>query len=259
MTAQSLFVSHGAPDLLVTPCPAQDFLSDLGRKMKRPDAIIVISAHYLTDELEVTSSISPETIHDFWGFDSKLYELKYEAPGAGAIAKALKCQLQEHGLETRLNTKRGLDHGAWVPLKLMFPQADIPVVQLSLNQNQDAAWHYRVGQILKPLRKKNILLMGSGSLTHNLNAYSKNRSQIDSPTPQWVSSFNDWVYRKISHNDLDAIINALDQGPHAKDNHPTNEHFLPFSFALGAGDISSASRVHQSYTYGVLSMDAYKF
>jgi len=259
MIAKSLFVSHGAPDLLVTSCPAQDFLSDVGRKMKRPDAIIVISAHYLTDGLEVTSSDAPETIHDFWGFDPKLYELKYEVPGAGTLARAIKSQLQEQGLGTRLNTKRGLDHGAWVPLKLMFPQADIPVVQLSLNQNQDAAWHYRVGQMLKPLLKKNILLMGSGSLTHNLNAYSKNRGHIDSPTPQWASSFNDWVYQKISEGDLNAIINALNQGPHAKDNHPTAEHFLPFTFALGAGEISSASRIHQSYTYGALSMDAYKF
>lgn len=259
MTALSLFISHGAPDLLTASCSAQTFLSNLGRQLTRPDAIIVVSAHHDSTEVEITSGSNPETIYDFWGFDPELYQVKYGAPGAPVLAQKIAKDLAKLEMKSKLNSERGFDHGAWVPLQLMFPQANIPIVQVSLNHSQNVEWHYRLGQGLKPFREQNILVMGSGSLTHNLSAYSQNRSKIHSSTPNWVSGFNDWVHEKILERDHGAVIKALDEAPNAKDNHPTDEHFLPFIVALGAGNISTAHRIHESYTYGVLSMDTYSF
>ncbi len=259
MTALSLFVSHGAPDLLTTSCPAQTFLLSLGQELARPEAIIVISAHHDSTGVEISSGSNPETIHDFWGFDPELHQIKYGAPGAPVLAQKIAKDLAKIGMKPNLDSERGFDHGAWVPLGLMFPAANIPVVQVSLNRNQNADWHFRLGKGLKPFRDQNILVIGSGSLTHNLRAFGQNRKSIDSPTPNWVSGFNDWVHNKILNRDQHAIIEALDEAPNAKDNHPTDEHFLPFIVALGAGDISTARRIHKSYTYGVLSMDAYSF
>ena len=259
MRAPSLFISHGAPDLLINPCPARTFLSELGPSLKRPKAIILVSAHHMSGDIEITSGAKPETIHDFWGFNPNLYEISYNASGDTSLAKAIEARLLKHDISPNLNPRRGLDHGAWVPLKLVFPKADVPVVQVSLNRYQDANWHFELGKILKSFRDQNIMIMGSGSLTHNLQAYSHNRSNIESPVPNWVSGFNDWIFEKISEGDIAAVTKALTIGPYANENHPTPEHFLPLIVAMGAGDISYARRLHHSYTHGVLSMDAYRF
>ena len=259
MRAPSLFISHGAPDLLITPCPAQTFLSELGPSLKRAKAIIMVSAHHMSSDIEITSGARPETIHDFWGFNPKLYDIFYHASGDPILAQAIKTALSEHDISAQLNPHRGLDHGAWVPLKLIFPMADIPIVQVSLNKHQDANWHFELGKILKSFREQNIMIIGSGSLTHNLQAYALNQSNIESPVPNWVSGFNDWISEKISEGDTAAVTTALSIAPYAMENHPTSEHFLPLIVAIGAGETPNARRLHHSYTHGVLSMDAYRF
>ena len=252
----ALFVSHGAPTLIITPGAARDFLTALGAQLPRPRAVLAVSAHWETAEPTVSLAPHPETIHDFSGFPRELYEMRYPAPGAVELAKRTSALLTQAGFAARADDRRGLDHGAWVPLKLMYPDADIPVTQLSVQSQLDARHHYRVGEALRPLREEGILILASGSLTHNLRELDWS-GQI---TPAWVSDFSDWVAAASNSSDPDTLLRYREQAPAAARNHPTEEHFLPFFVALGAGSASvQASRIHQSTTFGVLAMDAYRF
>ena len=260
MTQQpSLFISHGAPTLVLDASPARDFLERLGTQLERPKAILIISAHFDARNPTLTSGAAPRTIHDFGGFGPEMHAMQYPAPGDPGLAERAAAMLRASGLDAVTDGERGLDHGAWVPLKLAYPEADIPVVQLSISMNQSPEWHYRLGQAIAPLRDEGVLIIGSGGTTHNLRAFFTGSYKIDSDAPEWVTLFSEWVAEKVAANDRGALIEAVEQGPMARQNHPSMDHILPFFVALGAGGEGAGERLHQSTTYGVLAMDAHRF
>lgn len=259
-TPRSLFVSHGAPNLLLHNSAARDFLSDYGRELGRPAAILVASAHWETDAPQVSAATQPETIHDFRGFERELHDMTYPAPGAPEVADAVKRRLDTAGIPASVHPTRGLDHGAWVPLALLYPDADVPVLQVSVQPAAGPRAHLRLGEALAPLADEGVLIVGSGSLTHNLHEFFENQYPIDAPALDWVEEFGAWMHDKAEAGDRDALVDYRAQAPHAERNHPTDEHLLPFFVALGAaGEGGRAKRVHTSHTYGILQMDAYAF
>ncbi len=253
----ALFISHGSPMVLTKSSPGRDFLLSLASHVERPRAVLSISAHYVTRRPEVSTAARPKTIHDFGGFPPEFYEMQYPAPGAPDVAAATAKALRDAGMEVREHPERGFDHGTWVPMILGFPDADIPVAQLSLQPYDDAATHFRIGQALAPLRDDNVLIMASGSLTHNLSAYFRGSQ---APTEPWAQAFVDWVLDAVSENRIDDLLDFETKAPHAAMNHPTTEHFLPLFVALGAASPGTpGERLHTSMDGGVLAMDAYRF
>ncbi|HTN94523.1 MAG TPA: class III extradiol ring-cleavage dioxygenase [Gallionella sp.] len=258
MKTPVLFVLHGAPTLPLEPGDTGVALRKLGEQLQRPSAILVISAHWETRIPTVSRAVHPETIHDFSGFPAELYELQYHAPGAPETAKSTALALQRAGIPVELDDTHGLDHGAWVPLSLMYPKADIPVAQLSLQPDNDPAWHIALGRALRPLREHGVLIVGSGSISHNLRELFKHPQ--GAPVPAWVTEFCDWIAERIAAGDLDALGDYRARAPHAAMNHPTDEHLLPLFVALGAADkIDHSERLNRVTTYGMLAMDAWLF
>ena len=258
MTMPSLFLSHGAPTLPLTDTPARTFLAELGRRLERPKAIVVISAHWETALPTVSAVDRNETIHDFGGFPRALYEIRYPAPGAPAVAAQVADLLRGAGLDCEIDRRRGLDHGAWVPLLLMYPQADIPVLQLSVQPQRGPQHHLLVGRALAPLRQQGVLIIGSGSFTHDLSEFRGHG--LNDAAPDWVDGFADWFHAALTKSQIDKLIDYRRLAPFAVKNHPTEEHLLPLYAALGAaGANASAERLHASATYGVLRMDVYAF
>ncbi|KCZ50891.1 DODA-type extradiol aromatic ring-opening family dioxygenase [Hyphomonas pacifica] len=255
----SLFISHGSPTLGQDDAPVRDFLRHLGQALPRPKAILVISAHFNAPIPVLTGALHPETIHDFQGFPEELYTQLYPAAGSPALAETMRQSLVRSGFEARLHPTRGLDHGAWVPLQLIYPAAEFPIVQLSISMNQTPEWHYRLGKALASYRDEGVLIIGSGALTHNLRALFTARLELHSDTPEWVNTFADWVDDKTLASDDMAVLNALETGPHGLTNHPTPDHILPLFAALGAGSDGPRQLLHKSSTYGILRMDAFAF
>lgn len=253
-----LFLSHGAPTLPLEPGDTGAAWRQLGEQLPKPTAILVISAHWETQIPTVSRAVQPETIHDFSGFPAGLYQLRYPAPGAPEMAQAAAQALQQAGIPVQLDDARGLDHGAWVPLSLMFPHAEIPVAQLSLQPARDPAWHIALGRALRPLREQGVLIIGSGSLTHNLRAVF--RHPQGEPVPDWVTEFCNWIATKIKAGDLDALSAYRTLAPHVMQNHPTDEHLLPLFVALGAANrIDTAQQLNRVTTFGLLAMDVWLF
>ena len=255
----SLFLSHGSPMLAIEDSPAHRFLLELGRKLPRPKAILVASAHWESVAEPAVSLVPhPETMHDFGGFPAELYEIDYPARGAPEAADRAATLLEQAGFAVKRSATRGLDHGAWVPLRLMYPAADIPVAQVSIVRGASPAIHEEMGKALGQLRKEGVLIIGSGSLTHNL--YEFRGHSMDAEVPSWVSDFDTWMKSQLESNQREALLNYRTRAPHAVRNHPTEEHLLPLFVAMGAaGDAPAAERLHASYEYGVLAMDAYAF
>jgi 4,5-DOPA dioxygenase extradiol len=222
----ALFISHGSPMLALENAPTSHFLRGLSAQFPRPAAIVIASAHWETPSPALTGAKQLSTIHDFHGFPAALYDLRYPAPGNPALASRIQGMFQSSGVESTLDPTRGLDHGAWNPLLLMYPQADIPVVALSVQPQRDAALHYRIGQLLEPLRHENILVIGTGNLTHNLQEAFRGHHPS---TPGWVSGFAGWVEGRVAESDTESLLNWQQKAPHALQNHPSPEHFLPFS------------------------------
>ncbi len=257
-TMSSLFVSHGAPTLIIQDGPAHRFLAGYGAVLGKPSAILIASAHWESAVLSVSTVDQPETIHDFYGFPKALYEITYAAPGAPAVAARASAMLRNAGLSGVENSSRGLDHGTWVPLRLMYPTADIPVAQISIQTALGPAHQLAVGRALAPLRDEGVLIVGSGSATHNLAEF---RGQApDTPPLDWVTEFADWTHTVLSEGRTDDLLDYRRIAPHANRNHPTEEHFLPLFTALGAGGPDARAKlVHASTTFGILAMDAYVF
>lgn len=254
----ALFVSHGAPTLALEPRPTRSFLAQLGAAIGRPQAILTISAHWETAAPAVSTALHPETIHDFYGFPEALYAMRYPAPGAPELANQAMQLLAAAGLTAAGVADRGLDHGAWVPLLLMYPGADIPVTQLAVQTPLGPAHHWRLGEALRPLRDQGVLIIGSGSVTHNLREFGRYR--YDDEPPSWVSEFNDWLHTTVESPDREALIDYRMRAPQAARNHPTEEHLLPLLVAAGAATPGSRpQRLYAAYTYGVIGMDAYRF
>src|SRR5450830_1506079 len=258
MAMPSLFLSHGAPTLPLTDTPARSFLQQLGHTLERPKAILVISAHWETEVPTVNAVDSNETIHDFGGFPRALYDMRYPAPGSPHFAARVSEHLRAAGFDCDVDRRRGLDHGAWVPLLLMYPQADIPVLQLSVQPHLGPEHHLLMGRALAPLRHEGVLIIGSGSFTHDLSEFRGHGP--NDPAPDWVNSFADWFHAALTKSQTNDLLNYRSQAPFAVKNHPSEEHLLPLYVALGAaGEDARAERLHASATYSVLRMDVYAF
>lgn len=257
----TLFVSHGSPMLAVTDSAARRFLQDVGPKLPRPRAVLVVSAHYDTALTELTGAERPPTIHDFGGFPAELYRLRYTPQGDPALARSVAERLTAASLPAVVEPLRGLDHGAWIPLMLMFPRADVPTVQLSIDSRRSAEHHFALGRALRSLRDEGVLVLGSGGATHNLGLYfaAGNRTDETAP-PEWVEAFNEWTAGAIAARRIDDLLHYRERAPYAAQNHPTPEHYLPLFVTLGAVyDEEPGARIHASYDRGLLSLDAYGF
>ncbi|POA72407.1 MULTISPECIES: class III extradiol ring-cleavage dioxygenase [Pseudomonas] len=251
----SLFISHGSPMLALEPGASGPALARLAAELPRPKAIVLVSAHWESQDLRVSSNPQPQTWHDFSGFPAALFAVQYPAPGQPELAEQVAQLLRADGLPAQLDDQRPFDHGVWVPLSLMYPQADIPVVQVSLPSQMGPALQTRVGHALSSLRQQGVLLIGSGSITHNLRELDWHAGP-ESVEP-WAKAFRDWMIEKLAANDEAALHDYRRQAPNAVRSHPSDEHLLPLYFARGAGgDFSIA---HQGFTMGALGMDIYRF
>lgn len=259
---ETFYISHGSPTLSIDETlPASPFLKTFKDRVfsQKPSSILVISAHWETTHPTVNVvSATNDTIYDFYGFPKSMYQLKYPAPGAPALAKRVKELLIESGLkEVSEDKKRGLDHGAWVPLMLMYPEADIPVCQLSVQTERDATYHYNMGRALAPLKEEGVLIVGSGSAVHNLRTL---RSSSDDSVASWASEFDTWLKDALLDGRYEDVNHYEEKAPHAKVAHPWPEHLYPLHVAMGAaGGNAKAQLIHHSWSLSSLSYASYKF
>lgn len=253
----SLFISHGAPTFAVEPGQAGPLLRELGGKLPAPRAVLVLSPHWVTPHVRVTTTAAPETIHDFGGFPAELYRIQYPAPGSPEVAARALALLNEGGWNASAEPQRGLDHGAWVPVRHLFPNANVPVLQVSMPRDLDPAGAVRLGRTLAPLAAEGVLIVGSGSITHNLYEF---RQEIGAAGAAYANEFVAWARQAVREHDEQALVNYLHSAPHAQRAHPTPDHYLPLPFALGAGDGEAPVQVLDGgMTYGVIAMDSYVF
>ncbi|MBK6004712.1 dioxygenase [Ramlibacter ginsenosidimutans] len=255
-TLPSLFLSHGAPTFAIDPGLAGAQLRALGKAIGKPAAVVVVSPHWMTRGVQVTAAARPETVHDFGGFPRALYAIDYPAPGAPALAARVQEVLRLAGVAASLDAQRGLDHGAWVPLLHLYPEADVPVVQVSLPVGTDASGALELGRALAPLAREGVLVIGSGSLTHNLYEFRMG----DDHEAAYAREFSAWIRDAVEHGDVERLQHALERAPHAARAHPTSEHFLPLLVAAGAaGSLSPATVLDGGIRHGVLAMESYMF
>ncbi|MDE1915167.1 MAG: dioxygenase [Sphingomonadales bacterium] len=254
----TLFLSHGSPMMPLEDIPARAFIASLGQRLERPKAILLVSAHWDNDVPTLTAAQDLDTIHDFYGFPPALYALSYPAHGAPELAETIADLLGDAGLRAHTDATRGLDHGAWVPLMLMYPQADVPVIQLSIQSRLGPGHHIQLGRALAALREQNVLIIASGGFTHNLRALHRHGPAGEEP--QWASEFSDWMHHALTAGRTCDLVSYRRLAPHAAMAHPTDEHLLPLFVALGAaGPDAKATRLHSSATLGALRLDAYAF
>lgn len=252
----SYFISHGSPELPLQQGEYPAFLRAAGLIPSQTRAILMLSAHWLTAQPRLSAAQQPETIHDFYGFPEPLYRLRYPAPGAPALARQIAERLVEAGYAAGVDDSRGLDHGAWTPLLLMRPAADLPVFQLSLGAGQGPRWHLALGRLLQPLREQGVLIIGSGGTTHNLRDFFS-APPARGPAP-YATQFVDWFERRLLDGEIDALLDYRQQAPGAVRAHPTDEHLLPLYPALGAAEGEPISLLHSSWQ-GSLHMAVYRF
>ena len=252
-----VFVSHGAPDALLNAPDALEDWRKISQRCPRPSAILVISAHWEAQLPVASLAESPETIHDFGGFAPELYRMTYPAPGAPELARRAVELLSERQIDAGLSQNRGLDHGAWIALTVMYPDADIPVTQLSLIHNGSPMAHLKLGEALVPLRQEGVLIVATGSITHNFSWLSWPQKKEVAPALEAKAlRFNDWVAEQVAKHDIQSLLDYR-SAPNGADAHPTAEHFLPLFVALGAAGDSTPIHYHPPFSYGGLSMDAY--
>jgi len=255
MTLPTLFISHGSPMMAVEAGATGAFFRKLGAELPRPKAILCVSAHWMTEAPAVAGTVKPETIHDFYGFPEALYRIRYPVPGAADLATRTQALLQAAGAGCVVDPEYGLDHGAWVPLSYLYPAADIPVAQLSVQPYQDAAWHFRLGEALAPLREEGVLILGSGSSTHNLRELYRGS---DAVVP-WAAAFDDWLGQTLEEGKVAEGLDWVETAPQALRAHPTPEHFLPLFVPWGASKGAAARRIHSGFSSGSLSLSAFAF
>jgi 4,5-DOPA dioxygenase extradiol len=266
----TLFISHGSPMLAVEPSVYGEAWRHIAAELPRPSAILAVSAHWNTRQPALSLVSPPQTLHDFGGFPPELYRIQYPAPGAPTLARRAAELLEQAGIAVELAPERGLDHGAWVPLRQMYPAADIPVTQLSVQPMLNARWHYLLGEALRPLRDDNVLILASGSVTHNLYEVhfdERNPDRADA----YVRRFQEWLFTTLTRQDRDALLDWHRLAPEARRVHPSPEHLLPLFVAYGAaGDITGngesgngegvrLQRPLSNYSVGALAMDCYIF
>jgi 4,5-DOPA dioxygenase extradiol len=243
----SVFISHGAPTLPIDPSMPSGEFASFAARFARPRSILMLSAHWGTAQPVASIAKQPETIHDFHGFPRQLYEIQYRAPGNPELGKEAALLLGQAGIASSV-AEHGLDHGAWVPMLLMFPDAGIPVAQLSIQPRLDPAHHYRVGRALRALREDGVMIIGSGQITHNLRTADFGARPEDAD-PR-VTEFTDWFEDKLTQRDIEALLDYRHQAPHAVLMHPTDEHLLPVFGALGAAS--------DDYELGIQSLGTFQ-
>lgn len=255
----ALFISHGSPMMALEQSAIAVFLKTLATALATPKAIVIFSAHFdFPGEVVITSATAPGTVHDFYGFPEKLYQMKYPAPGEPAMANQIAVLLADNGFSSRLDERQGWDHGAWIPMKLIYPEANIPIVEVSINSQLSANTHFQLGRALRSLRKQGILILGSGGISHNLHEIFS--ASPDPQRVQKVEKFTAWVKEKSHNNEINSLLNYQKDGPYASFNHPTQEHFLPLICVLGAHiEGQPISCIYQGSEYEILALDAYRF
>ena len=265
-TLPPLFLSHGSPMTALEPREAGAFMQRLGPAIDssfgKPRAILMLSAHTMTRSPVLLGAARHEAIYDFGGFDDKLFTLRYDAPGAPALATRVQTLLAQAGIAAQVAPQGGLDHGIWTPLRYAWPAADIPVLPLAWVPTRSPAQQFALGQALAPLADEGVLIIGSGSITHNLRRVFANGLQAQAEQPEIAESaaFRNWINARGTVRDWDALFAYRKLAPHAVDMHPSDEHLLPWYIAAGAGGREYAPlRLHESVTYGSLAMDAYAF
>lgn len=252
-----IFVSHGAPTLPLEDIPARKFLKELGPHYSNIKAVLCISAHWATSIPTVSAVERPETIHDFYGFPEELYQIKYPAYGDPELAEHVAKLIQTADIPCNIDNNRGLDHGAWVPLMLMFPNADIPVIQLSIQNHLNPIRHLKLGRSLKDLKNEGILLIGSGGAVHPL-GYAG--FQFGGPTDEWAIDFDNWLTDAVLAGDGNLLTNYLTLAPYPERAHPYPDHYMPLLTAFGAaGEGVEGNVIHHSWYAGDLGMAAYRF
>jgi 4,5-DOPA dioxygenase extradiol len=252
--APVLFISHGAPSFALEPGLLGPRLTALGEHLSGISAVLVVSAHWQTRGVEVLRTPAPATIHDFAGFPEALYKLSYPAPGAPAQAAQTARLLIEAGYTVRFEDRRGLDHGVWVPLRFLFPRANVPVFQVSMPEGLDAPGAFELGRTLAPLRDEGVMIVGSGSLTHNLSEFRPGAAT----QPAYVREFADWIRQRLRDVDLTALEHYRAAAPHAAHAHPAEDHFLPLLIAQGASAPDEVVEVIEGgIVDAVLSMDSF--
>lgn len=251
----SIFLCHGAPTLAVENNEYTDFLKALGKRL-RPKAIIIFTAHWESETTMISSMDDTyDMIYDFYGFSKELYSIKYPAKGSVELAMKLQSVLRNNRIESNLNTNRGLDHGAWNVLYLMYPKADIPVVQVSVNPEAAMEKQYELGRAIRELGKEDVLIIGSGSTVHNLATVDWSSDK----TEEWAVEFDNWLVQKVENNDKEALFNYRQLAPYAKRAVPREEHIVPMYIAMGSGNKDKPKLLHQSYIYGTLSYICFEF
>ena len=252
-----LFVSHGSPMVALEEDDYTRALGACARRIPRPGAIVVVSAHWQAPRpVRVATSPAPPTIHDFYGFPPELYALRYAPPGAPGLASAIIERLRQAGIEAEADPRRGLDHGAWVPLRFLYPGADVPVVAVSLPAPASPRDLLALGRALAPLRSAGILVLGSGGIVHNLGRLDR-RGEF-APVTAWARAFDDWVRDRLDAGDVDAIAAYERLAPHVSLAVPTSEHFDPLLVTLGAAAGDGRVRdVYAGFRYGSLSMRSF--
>ncbi|MGF9965677.1 DODA-type extradiol aromatic ring-opening family dioxygenase [Bacillus rhizoplanae] len=244
----SLFLAHGSPMLAIENTDYTQFLQTLGKTYK-PKAIVIFTAHWESEVLTISSSDNAyETIYDFGGFPPELYEIKYAAKGSSVLAAMLEEKFKNRGIDVQKDTTRGLDHGSWTLLYRMYPQADVPVVQISVNPFLPAKEQYEIGKAIQGLGKEDILVIGSGVTVHNLRMLKWEQTM---PEP-WAVEFDEWLIDQIQNNNTDALFNWENEAPHARLAVPRAEHFVPLFITMGSGT-AEPKVIHRSYEYGTLS------
>ncbi|WP_053362274.1 class III extradiol ring-cleavage dioxygenase [Bacillus sp. FJAT-27251] len=256
----SLFIAHGAPLLAIEDNSYTQFLKSLGRTLPTPEAIVLFSAHWENTAQQVSDVDEFATIYDFGGFPEALYRIKYPAKGKKAVTKEILELFEQHNVVYKVDTKRGLDHGAWVVLRMLYPEADIPVISMSVNPHLPPEEQYKIGRSLASLREKNILIIGSGGTVHNLGAVKMggNEENVDG----WALDFDRWLERHLVNWDLSSLFKYESLAPAAEYAVPPygKEHFVPLFYAMGAADNQqSAKLLHRSYRYGNLSHSVWQF
>lgn len=255
-----LFVPHGSPMFALQPGAAGVAMSALPSRLKTPRAVIVLSPHWETEVPTVGTATKLETIHDFGGFDERLYAIQYPATGSAEAAKWVAAALTAAGLPAATSAERGLDHGAWVPMRQMFPDADIPVVPLSVQHPGGPSHAYRVGQALAPLAAQGFLIVASGNVTHNLRDFQRLRMFEYAHTPNYVQQFADWIHSRMVTHDIDSLLNYRSLQPAGALAHPRDEHLLPLFTALGAaGRDARPEAFYRGIDDHVIAMDGYVF
>ncbi|MFC5299945.1 dioxygenase [Azospira restricta] len=254
----TLFVPHGAPTFALHPGAAGAALTRFAAALPRPRAVLVVSAHWSTDAPTVGGAEWPATVHDFHGFPPALAAIRYPAPGAPALADEIAATLAAAGFAARVDRQRGLDHGAWIPLRLLYPEADVPVLTLSLQAHRGAEHHLRLGRALTGLPAAGVLLVASGNLTHNLADFRLGGGDAD--TLAYVGRFADWVWQQLERGSAEALLRYRGLAPDAARAHPSEEHLLPLFVALGAaGNDWRAERIYSGIDDRVLAMDSFAF